>query len=652
MVNLYQNLGDMNNNQYNIFYRKKLYLWPIPVISLILSLLFHCGCKNPSTYRKQMDETIDEIIAEKQLAATGQENDFTIDRPSDILRRRLIEAQSLPVAGDASFGTDQLDPIAHWPEGDYPAITEINAVIYESLEPIVEMTLMEALQIGARNSFEYQSQKEDVFRSALDLELQRDVFRNTYFGQLENSISTNTTGSRTESGNVASGEAGVNRTLQSGAQISTALAIDLANLLTMNNVSSLGIAGDATVSVPLLRGAGRHIVTEPLIQAERNTIYAIWTFERFKKEFAVDVARRYLSVLQQLDSIKNNEADYRSRVASVRRSRRLADAGMLKEIEVDQAVQNDLRARQRWIASIQSYKRQLDAFKTFLGLTPDARIKLDPNELTLLAKPAQEMIEQASGDDQDKGEGSPPAADDPIHLDPPDDQNTGPYEFDESVAIRIAFENRLDLRTQEGQVYDAQRKVVVAADALGAELTFFGSADLGARRTVRTADLDDAQLRTDKGVYSALLTLDLPFERTQESVNYRNSFITLERVVRNFQTLEDNIKTQIRNLLRDMLEARENLYIQAKAVSVAQKRVRSVNMFLEAGRANTRDLLEAQDALLAAQNALTAAVVDYRIAELNIQRDMGVLQINEKGLWKEYIPGEPFDVEKEDHTDF
>jgi outer membrane protein TolC len=89
-----------------------------------------------------------------------------------------------------------------------------------------------------------------------------------------------------------------------------------------------------------------------------------------------------------------------------------------------------------------------------------------------------------------------------------------------------------------------------------------------------------------------------------------------------------------------MLEARENMYIQAKAVYVAQKRVKSVNMFLEAGRAQTRDLLEAQDDLLSAQNLLTASVVDYRIAELEIQRDMGVLEVDEKGLWHEYEHGE------------
>ena len=51
-----------------------------------------------------------------------------------------------------------------------------------------------------------------------------------------------------------------------------------------------------------------------------------------------------------------------------------------------------------------------------------------------------------------------------------------------------------------------------------------------------------------------------------------------------------------------------------------------------------RDILEAQDARVSAQNALTAAVIDYRLAELDLQRDMGLLQVDEQGLWHEFDP--------------
>jgi outer membrane protein TolC len=210
--------------------------------------------------------------------------------------------------------------------------------------------------------------------------------------------------------------------------------------------------------------------------------------------------------------------------------------------------------------------------------------------------------------------------------------------MDKKTATKLALGNRLDLRVAEGKVYDAQRDVVIAADNLRAELTLLGSASMGASRTVATATSGDAKLRTNRAKYAGLLTLDLPMERTAERNAYRNSFIALEKIIRDFQKLEDTIKLSVRNELRDLLQSRESLAIQTKSVFVAEKRVKSINMFLEAGRAEIRDLLEAEESLLSAQNQLTAAVVNYRIAELQIQRDMGVLMVDSKGLWKEFSP--------------
>jgi outer membrane protein TolC len=182
-----------------------------------------------------------------------------------------------------------------------------------------------------------------------------------------------------------------------------------------------------------------------------------------------------------------------------------------------------------------------------------------------------------------------------------------------------------------GSVYDAQRQVVVRADALRAGLTLRGSASF-------TDTDDDGSLRFSGGRYNASMPLDLPIERTAQRNAYRNSLISLERATRSVQSLEDNIKLAIRDELRNLRESRESLNIQAKSVVVAEKRVRSTTMFLEAGRRQIRDLLDAQDSLLSARNQLTAAVVNYRIAELEIQRDLGILKVNERGLWEEFSP--------------
>ena len=615
---------------------------------LFLFFILPLGCQSPGQYRKQTDQAAHEMISEKQQEALGRTEPFGIARPGTILRRRLLAEQSLPHLGPASLGTDALEAIEHWPEDDY--LQEQKArLMDEMLDPNtpLKLSLLQSLEIGARNSYDYQNRKEDVFQSALALDLERNEFRSIFAGQVNSLISTDSTGNRTVSGTVNSGDISLERKFKNGINFSSVLAVDLANLMTMDGASSLGLVADGSVSVPLLRGSGRYIVTEPLTQAERNVVYAIWQFERFKRQFAVDVASNYLSVLRQLDTLKNTEDDYRSRIASARRSRRLADAGRLQEIEVDQAVQNELQARQRWIRATQQYHRQLDSFKTMLGLPTDARIELDSNDLAILTAPSLEIIKQMSLDDRIEQDVETPPADAPIDLVAPSHENAGPLEMDESVALQLAFENRLDLWVTQGRVYDAQRAVVVAADALGAELTLFGSADTGSSRsTVQDASQDDAQLRFNKAKYSALLTLDLPLERTAESINYRNSYIDLEESVRAVQILEDDIKLDIRNELRDMLEARENFHIQSQAVFVAEKRVKSVNLFLEAGRAQIRDLLDAQDALLSSQNGLTSAAVDYRIKGLQIQRDMGLLKVDENGLWQEYSPEMESDDQK------
>jgi outer membrane protein TolC len=228
-----------------------------------------------------------------------------------------------------------------------------------------------------------------------------------------------------------------------------------------------------------------------------------------------------------------------------------------------------------------------------------------------------------------------PPADAPIELVESSMKGAGRYEIDPETAVKLALENRLDLRRLQGIVYDAQRAVVVAADMLGAELTLGGSVRSGGT-TAPTSE--DTKLRFDKVSSSGFLTLDLPIDRTRERNDYREKLIALESATRNVAIREDEIKVAVRGRLRTLLLSRESLQIQVEALNVAQKRVDSVNISLEAGRASVRDFLEAQTALVDAQNALTSAVIGYRVNELRLQQDMDLLQVNEKGLWTEYNP--------------
>jgi outer membrane protein TolC len=591
------------------------------------------GCKSATEHREKADDVAHKIIETKQQEALGRTERFTVERPSDVLRRRLLIEQNLPYSSPASLGPDALETVKYWPEPNYPygaPVADANFPV-EPNQPL-KLTMIDSLQVAAYNSNEYQNEKERVFQTALALDLQRNDFRNIFSANANSSFTSDLSSGTTTNSVRNTGTVGVDRLFASGLGVSSALILDLTNLLRPNSVSGYGLVSDTSLTLPLLRGAGRHIVTEPLTQAERNVIYDLWGFERYKRTFSVNVGSQYLNVLQQVDQVKNAADNYRRAVTSARRSRRHADAGRLSQVELDQALQNELDARNRWISDQERLKGSLDSFKRTLGLPTDARVELDRSDLDQLVAPALKQVEQVVQEGGNDAAGETPPADAPVVLVPATREGAGPYELDESTAIDLALENRLDLRVANGEVYDAQRRVVVAADNLRAGL------DLRAGFTSGRADKNI--VRFDNGTYDASLAMDLPLERTAERNAYRQSLINLDRATRDLQRVEDDIKVAVRNDLRALLENRETLKIQVRAVAVAKRRVRMTDLLLEAGRAQMRDVLDAQAALLSAQNALTGAVVQYRTAELEMQRDMDVLQVNEKGLWQELSPEE------------
>jgi outer membrane protein TolC len=589
--------------------------------AIALVCLVAVGCKSPTAWRMEADDVASDIVEANQAEALGRKEAFSIETPADTLRRRLLKAQGLQVSGPSSLGTDQLKPVPHWPgKKKTPTTAPATGGPVPVVGSEVTVTLMQALQIAARNNREYQTAKETVFITALDLDLESQEFRNTYVGLLSGDISHAETDVRPVSGVKGSGSASLSRKLRSGAALTGRIGVDLVKLLTRGYGSATGAFADASISVPLLRGSGRYIVTESLTQAQRDVIYSLYALERHKRRLAVQVATDYLGVLQQADQIKNATESHQRLAKGAERADRLGKAGRLPNTQVNQAQQDELRARQRVITTRNSYKSQLDALKITLGLPTDSRITLDSKELTALVDQAKTALGE---NPDDSGDAS---------------AKRGKLEIPVLRAVELALNNRLDLRTAQGRVVDAQRGVVVAADGLKADLTLSAAAVMGQGRGIGADGGGNARLRPERGVYSGSVTSDLPWERTAERNAYRTSYITLEQDARFVQALEDNIKLAIRGALRTLAAMRRSFVIQSSAVDLATTRVKSTELFLEAGRAEIRDLLEAQEALVQAQDAMTAALVNYRIAELQLQRDMGVLEVDEKGLWREYRP--------------
>jgi len=591
--------------------------------------IFVCfvSCNSAKSSYESSEKTAQNLIAETSEKALGKKESLNISPYKNSLRDKLIKTQNLKVKSEKYTSSKKLDKPEHW-ENDLDLISQRPDELKEI--DLDKLTLETSLQIAAAYNRSYQQKKETIFRYSLDLDLQHDSFRNTYSGLFSSFIQSNQSKGNVSTAVANSFSPGVTRRLKNGAQLAGKLAFDVSRLLSTNKASATGVLFDTSISIPLLSGSGKHIVTEGLKQAERNLIYEIWEFERQKRSLAVSISSSFLSTLQLEDRLNNAAANYQRAILSAKRARRMSEAGRLPDNQVSQAKQRELEARQSWVRAEEQFQQSLDSFKLSLGLPTDSNINLDRSILKNLNEkytknliPKEKQINYTEKDGQ-------------IELIKPNQTGGGPLELDEGEAIKIALDKRLDLLVSQYKVEDSQRRVIIARGRLDPELNLVASYSAGGRRGVGSATSNNTSLDLDHGTATGGLTFELPWEKTAESHAFRESYINLESSLRSFQLLEDEIKLDIRNSLRSLIQNRTSILIQQNALKLAYRRVDSTNLFLQAGRIAIRDVLEAQDDLVTAQDRLTNAIVSYRLSELAMQRDMGVLEVTKQGILKEY----------------
>ena len=522
------------------------------LVGVSIFALFGCSAQS---YRKGADKEVYGIIAAKQREVFGEERPFSIEHEMPSAPEEVIPSPDSQPSGA--------------PAPEAPVIS-----------------LADALAIAFVNNRDYQSQEEDVYVQALRLSLERHLFAPIFSGGLSGEAvrtSSDTSGS-------ATADLGVSKLFAAGGRLTVNLTTALSQFFTGDPRRAASSLASMAFVQPLLRGAGRLETQENLTQAERNVVYQLRSFLRFQQSFVVNVVSEYFRVLERTNIVDNEWRNYQDLLETTRRSEMLAAAGRIPEFQVDQARQNELRARNRWVLAVEAYEGALDRFKIRLGVPMGQALQLDSEELVRLAE---------------KGLTQP--------------------ELSVEEAAALALEKRPDLMNVRGQVEDARRKVSIAERHLQGEASIVLGADISTVGASKPLNFN-----LDKGgTYSGGLALDLPLERTAERNSYRESLISLERAKRGMTLSADTVQLDVRDAYRGLKQTRESYEIQKRSVELAERRVDSTNLLLQAGRAQTRDLLEAQTALVEARNALTTATVDHTIARLQFFRDVGVLEVQE-----------------------
>ena len=571
--------------------------------AILLTLPWACSSE---TYLQEADEEVYDIISEKQRVVLGDDRPFAIEdgeRIEDIEAAALAtyEGEDLEEAGENEGGDDVVGSSGDTAEIRVAAENRLNGsmdpmqehcerLLAAGIDPDrpVEVDLKRALEVAFLMNRDYQSQKENLYLEALSLTFQRHLWTPIFSGKLSGGASRNSNDQRFVDGDASFS---FSQLLSTGGEVGMSIASDILHFYSPDSDTTSGSLFSFNFFQPLWRGAGSLVAEENLTQAERNVAYEVRSLERYRKTFAVNIATSYYEVLQQYDTVANEKYNYESLKENRERSEALAVAGRLPSFQVDQAEQNELSAKNRWIRAEERLDNLLDRFKIDLGLPTDVVLLLDQTDLTRLSE---------------KG------------LDHPD--------YDLEAAVHFALENRLDYLNDQDNVEDARRRVLIAKDGLGPDLDFSFDYSVGTDDGNRTFRFD-----TNHPSYGVGLSMDLPLDRKSERNAFRQSLITLERQKRSLTLAQDNIKQQVRDSYRSLNQAKESYEIQKIAVKLATKRVESTQLLLDAGRVETRDVLDSQADELDAKNALTSAIVDHTIAKMNFLLDIEALSVSDRG---------------------
>jgi outer membrane protein TolC len=511
------------------------------------AVLLPGGC-SASAYKEDADAQVYDILGRASRRVTGEQKVWRLERPVDTLRSRLLGGHET-----------------------------------------VELGLADALDVAAENSRDFQRQKEQLYQVALALTAEQHNFAVRFGG----GGTANATGTGNESGQLTlSDDLSASRNTESGGRIVASFVNTWLRTLfsgggDFTGSSILGL----TFTQPLLRGFGQRIAREPLTQAERDVIYQVRDFERFRATFAVTVASDYLNVLETYDNLDSEKQNLASVIRTREQFEEETKAGKRAAVDVDRAKQDELTAADRLASAEARYESALDRFKQTLGLPTLARLQLNQQVLDRI---------RALG--------------------------VRPVELSEEQALGLALRRRYDHRNVVDNVEDAARRIFVAEDALRSQL------DFSSALTVPTEPNNPLKFDWDKVRWAAGFDLNLALDRLFERNAYRTSLINFDVAVRAREQSEDQVQFQVREAMRSIHRTIQSFRIQTEAVVLAERRVDSTTELNLAGRATALDLLDSKQSLLDARLSAVSALVDYAVARMQLMRDLEGLALEPLGL--------------------
>lgn len=581
------------------------------VVGLVFSVVL-AGCSGHGTL-DGLDKEVSGLIERERDMSLGVEASRG-DAVDDIERGRMLGSGTMDDEQPTTVNTEAADLPTRASGRKMRTGDELmNAEASSPLDPeegALELDLEGLLGYAIEHAPEYRSEKEALFLATLNLIIERHQWGPRFF----NTTSVGLDGDLPEGGDHEQAVELINdfrvmQRLPYGGEVAASALVNYTNALRQaSSDSSAHNSQGTTLSVgldlPLLRGAGQ-VAREDRIQAERDLVYAVRRFERFRRSYLVSLSETYFNLIFQQRQIENEERQLRSNERLAARFRALADAGREAVFQAEDAQQRVLSNRSSLLSVQQSYATAIDQLKLRLGLSLE-----DP--LVLL----------------------------------PVDMNIPEPVLDQRESVRVALANRLDLQTEFDRVDDARRALRVAENNLKGDLDFDASMAL---RTRSDREFGGVDFDLGRGDYSLGLSYGMALDRKIEQANYRRALVSVEQSERDYRVERDRVVLQVRDSIRGIEQARLTLELQTRGVELNERRLQGV--LLRQRDLGPRQVIDAEEDLLNARNTRDRAATQLRIRILGYLLDTGQMRVGRDGTWLApgtlVAAGESMEVEDE-----
>ncbi len=483
-----------------------------------------------------------------------------------------------------------------------PQTARADALI-EPTEGARLLTLSEAIRQAFETGWEYQTEKETLYLAVLDLTLERFLWTPQIVGGLQAEFADYGQIRDFDRAMRAVSDVAVEQRLPYGgtvtAQLINVLARDLGNRITTGETGQAVVEAD----IPLLRGAGK-VAQESRYQAEREVIYGIRAFERFRRSYMVRVASAYFDLLSTKQAVINAALAVRGNRAAAEFEVARAESGRGLVVDARQAIVELRNALVRVERAQAIYELARDRFNILTGQSAQ----------TVIDVPAQEAIEA----ELNAALPLPGAS--------------------LSEAIDTALRCRLDLVTVLDQIDDAKRGVVIARNGLLPDLSLRGSVT-----TVTDPNhLNSMSFNTERTTWRGSIDLEIPFQRVRERNEYRRSRILARQAQRAYDLGRDEVRRDVRDAVRQLKLSLFQLANERISVKISDERLEATIAQIRSpsrrGRAlDIRDRLSAEDSLRGARDRLAAQQSEVWSRILELRLATGTLRLHDDGRWVESV---------------